>query len=200
VPLIRKDSSTPAGAPAPPAVAITHGSGDDRWRAVRAAGPDDVAALGTTLERETDPRLREAVLTSLVRIGTPQAARVTMRALRSDDAQLRTAALDALRAMPEAQASLPQLLRDDDADVRLLACELARTLPAADASRLLTAFLDSEPHANACAAAVEVLAEVGGTEVLPALARCAQRFRDDPFLAFAIRVATDRIVQLRPRE
>ena len=41
--------------------------------------------------------------------------------------------------------------------------------------------------------AVEVLAEVGGAEALPALARCAERFRGTPFLEFSIKVAADRI-------
>ena len=36
-------------------------------------------------------------------------------------------------------------------------------------------------------------AEVGDPPAMPALAACAQRFRDSPFLGFAIRTATDRI-------
>ena len=53
--------------------------------------------------------------------------------------------------------------------------------------------LATESQANVCAAAVEVLAEVGGPELLPALAECAARFPDDPFLAFAVQVASERI-------
>ena len=86
--------------------------------------------------------------------------------LRSDDASLRTGALDALRAMPAAAraAHLPGLLADPDADVRLLSCELVRDLPEAEANRLLADLLERETEANVCAAAIEVLAEIGRPE------------------------------------
>jgi HEAT repeat protein len=114
--------------------------------------------------------------------------------LSSDDASLRTGALDALRAMPDATAPhIQKLLGDVDADVRLLACELVRNQPSGDATRLLSAILATERQANVCAAAVEVLAEVGGPELLPLLAECAARFPDDPFLGFAIQIASERI-------
>ncbi|MFZ3326051.1 MAG: hypothetical protein WA231_09235 [Methylocella sp.] len=47
--------------------------------------------------------------------------------------------------------------------------------------------------ANVCAAAVDVLAEIGDVQALPTLWRCAARFPNDPFLAFAIKVAADRL-------
>jgi hypothetical protein len=85
------------------------------------------------------------------------------------------------------------LLTDPDADVRLLACELVRSQPAAGAGRMLGEVLVREPEANVCAAAVEVLAETGGPELLPLLAQCAARFPDDPFIAFAVTAASERI-------
>jgi hypothetical protein len=96
--------------------------------------------------------------------------------------------------MPDATAPhIPRLLSDGDTDVRLLACELARNQPTGDADRLLTNILATEKQANVCAAAVEVLAEAGSAELLPLLAQCAARFPDDPFLAFAVRLASERI-------
>jgi HEAT repeat protein len=85
------------------------------------------------------------------------------------------------------------LLQDGDADVRLLACELVRDLPGNDAEVLLCDLLDAESQPNVCSAAIEVLAEVGTARALPVLARCEERFRATPFLAFSIKVATDRI-------
>ena len=78
--------------------------------------------------------------------------------------------------------------------MRLLSCELARGLPDEDANRLLCDLLEVETEKNVCAAAVEVLAEIGRPEALPSLTRCATRFDGDPFLAFSIKVAIDRIV------
>ena len=49
------------------------------------------------------------------------------------------------------------------------------------------------PRGTSCAAVVEVLAEIGGAEALPALAQCAERFDATPFLAFTIKIAMDRI-------
>jgi HEAT repeat protein len=194
MPLIRK----PAGAQPPPAQPpgdLRSSSADERWQAARhSAGPADVAALAQALAVEPDERVREAILTSLARIATPAAAQAVAPYIRSDDAGLRTAALDAMRAMPQAViASLPGLLADADADVRLLACEVVRELPGPQASQMLGELLEREAEANVCGAAIEVLAEVGGPEVLPALARCEARFADQPFLVFSSRVAAERI-------
>ena len=44
-----------------------------------------------------------------------------------------------------------------------------------------------------CAAAIDVLTEVGTPEALPALEKCAVRFAATPFLPFAISMAITRI-------
>jgi HEAT repeat protein len=176
--------------------ALEKGTDDERWAAARVVPelPGGVAALGRALGSENDKRVREAILTSLARAGSGESVEALLPFLRSDEAHLRTGALDALSAMKGAVGPyLSGLLRDEDADVRLLACELARNLPEDAAERLLCALLDKESEANVCAAALEVLAEVGGPEALPALARCAERFRDTPFLDFSIKVTADRI-------
>ncbi len=132
--------------------------------------------------------------------GRPQSAAVAAPYLRSDDAEVRTGALDALRAMPQAaRPELPALLEDHDPDVRLLACEIVRALPGPDALRLLGALLERESDANVCAAAVDVVAEIGDATILPTLARCAERFSGEPFLVFAVKVASDRIATARRR-
>jgi HEAT repeat protein len=201
MPLIRKTSAVAVAAqPAPPTSAridaLTRGSDDERWSAARAAGdhPDEVPALGDAVARERNPRVREAMFTSLSRIGTAQSVEALLPLLRSDDSALRTGALDALRTMKSVvRPYVPRLIGDPDSDVRLLACELARMLPGEDATGLLCALIESEHEPNVCASAVEVLAEVGGPDALPALARCAERFRATPFLVFSIRITVDRI-------
>jgi HEAT repeat protein len=199
MPLVRKDptpSSPGAGRRGEPLSALSSASADERWTAARslAASPEGVHALGQALLSEADPRVREAMFTSLARAGTAQSVAAVLPHLRSDDAGIRAGALDALRAMPAAvQPQLAGLLGDSDADVRLLACEIVRGLPGSAASELLCALLDRESQANVCAAAVEVLSEIGDPSSLPVLARCAARFAHEPFLVFAIRVASDRI-------
>ena len=199
MPLIRKS----AGEVKPPTPdekavlrALAHGSEDERWAAARAAAelPTSVAALGSALTKETSPRVREAMLTALARIATPQCVELILPLLRSDDSEVRTGACDALAAMREtASPYLATLLHDTDAHVRILACELLRNLPGEQAVPLLCEVLESDPEANVCAAAVDALAEIGGAAALPALKRCAERFRATPFLGFAIAIAIDRL-------
>ena len=186
----------PPAEPAAVPPSLGEGTSEQRWAAVRAAADrkDAVALLAAALEREIDPAVREAIFTGLTRIGTRESAAALLPFLRSNDAGLRTGALDALRAMPEAaRAHLPSLLADPDADVRLLSCELARGLPEDEANRLLCALLEREGDKNVCGAALEVLAEIGQAQALPGIRRCAERFGDDPFIAFSIKVATERI-------
>jgi HEAT repeat protein len=198
MPFIRKtgDVSPPAAQDARLILqALASPVSEDRWMAARAATEleDADLALSQALRTETDPRVREAMFTGLARIGTPVAVESLLSMLRSDSASLRTGALDALRMLRSLGAVASQLLRDADPDVRILSCELARSLPAAEASGLLCELLAGEQNVNVCAAAIEVLAEVGGPEALATLADCAGRFRSAAFLQFAISAVRDRI-------
>lgn len=201
MPLVRNPSGTPPTAAAPPdpaAVmdALAHGNDEQRWSAARAAAelPGSVPALAAALAREKAPRVREAIVTSLARTATPDSVAALLPYLRSDDSHARMEATDALTAMKDAAwPYLSELLRDRDADVRVLACGLVRNMPNESAVRLFCEVLESESEPNVCAAAVDALAEIGAPEALPVLARCEQRFRDTPFLAFAIKIVVDRI-------
>lgn len=167
-----------------------------RWRAARALGnePMAVPALAAALAIEQSPRLREAIMTALMRIGSEASVQALLPYLRAQDAGLRGAAIEALQAMPEAiEPFMQALLHDADSDVRLLATELTRNMPAAVATRLLGDLLEQELHPNVCGAAIEVLAEVGTSAALPALQKCAARFAGTSFLPFAVSVAVARI-------
>jgi HEAT repeat protein len=159
-----------------------------------AAQPGGVARLAEALEHERDPRVLQAIFTGLASAATAESAAAVVPFIRSEEASLRAAALDALRVMPEAsRPHISRLLADPDPDVRLLSCELVRDFPEGEANRLLSDLLDRETEKNVAAAAIEVLAEIGSPQALPALAACAERFAGDPFLAFSIKVAIDRI-------
>ena len=111
-----------------------------------------------------------------------------------DDAKSRTAALDALKLMPGiARAHFPDLLHDPDPDIRLLACDLARIVPERETAELLARVAQTDKLPNVCAAAIDVLAEIGTAAQLPALALSAARFPAEPFLAFSARIAAEHI-------
>jgi HEAT repeat protein len=170
-----------------------------RWKAARAlsesgAGePGAVAALGEALAREGSPQVREAIFTSLVRIRTEASGRAAAQFVASEDAALRSGALDALAAMPDvAAALLAEMLLDADPDVRLLSCELARVAPAEVATRLLGGLIERESEVNVCSAAVEVLADIGAADAVMPLLACKARFPGEAFLGFAIDDAIER--------
>jgi HEAT repeat protein len=208
MPLVRRATLNSSAAESrDPAGVVSGGTADQRWSTARAlsgvTGDHAVAVAAKTLAdalaTEADARVREAIFTSLMRLGDRECVAAVISCLRLDDPQLRGAALDALRAMIGlVRPVLPTLLADPDADVRILTCDLARELPAADATQLLCDVLARETEPNVCAAAVDVLAEIGEAEALPFLQACAVRFDDVAFLGFAVRIAMQRIVAERP--
>jgi HEAT repeat protein len=133
-------------------------------------------------------------MTALMRIGDEASVQALLPYLGSHDAGQRAAAIEALQALPEAVAPfMPVLLGDGDSDIRLLATELARNMPAPQVTQLLCELIERESDPNVCAAAIDVLAEVGTRDAVPALRSCAQRFAATPFLPFAIAAAIARI-------
>jgi HEAT repeat protein len=199
MPLICKHTIAPAPPGRLPSESrqdLTASSSERRWAAARrlAMDPANAVVLGEALALETDARVREALFTGLARMQTPEAVRFVLPHLRSQDAAIRSGALDALNAIPQAvEMHLPGLLMDPDPDVRLLVCEIVRRLPGAVATRYLCDLLARETLANVCGAAVEALSEVGDETALPVLADCAARFGSEPFLIYAIKAATHRI-------
>ena len=75
---------------------------ESRWAAARAlAGhAEAVPVLAAALGRETVPRVREAIMTALMRIGDTASVEAILPFLRSQDAGLRAAAIEALQALP----------------------------------------------------------------------------------------------------
>jgi HEAT repeat protein len=92
---------------------------------------------------------------------------------------------------------MASLFGDADTDVRILATELARNMPAEDATRVLCGLLEHEQHPNVCAAAIDVLAEVGTRDAIPFLQACAKRFSCTPFVPYAASIVIARISNTR---
>ncbi len=176
--------------------ALSRPDPETRWRAARALGghADAVPALAAALAPEEVPRVREAIMTALMRIGDEASVRALLPYLRSQDAGRRAAAIETLQNLPAAILPfMAPLLNDGDSDVRILATELARNMPAAEANHVLCTLLEHERHPNVCAAAIDVLAEVGTRDAVPTLQACAERFAGVPFLPFAVSTAIARI-------
>ncbi len=166
-----------------------------RRAAVRHAGRSGATELlASRLEVEDDHGIREMILTNLLRNGGVAAARPLLDLLRSDDAGLRNAVIETLQGMGDAITPLIEdLLADPDSDVRIFAVNIVHSLSSPTVPDIALKVISSDPHVNVCAAAVDVLAEVGRPEMAGALRDVANRFPDQPFLAFAVRTALKRI-------
>lgn len=155
--------------------------------------PQTSLLLGTRLIEEADPSVRDALFGSMAHHASDAAAAALIPLLRSEDAGLRNGAIETLAAMPEAVAPrMLSLLRDADPDVRIFAVNLLVDLQHPEVASWLVDVLAREDQVNVVAAAVDVLAEVGGPEHHPVLRALNLRFPDDPFIAFAVDMAISR--------
>ncbi|GCL61994.1 HEAT repeat domain-containing protein [Pseudaquabacterium pictum] len=166
-----------------------------RWAARDlAAHPQAASALGEQLLTETDASVRESMLTSLTSQASEAAAGALLPLLRSEDAQLRNGAIEALAGMPQAAGPrIAGLLRDADVDVRIFTVNLLGELRHPQVLPWLLQVLARDPEVNVVAAAVEVLAEVGSPEHGDALRAARARFAGDDFIGFAVDMAVERI-------
>jgi len=156
--------------------------------------PEAAMALCDRLEIETSPSVRAVLLTGLIRLESPEVVARLLVHLRSEDAALRNATIEALQEMHGTLTShLRTLLDDPDSDVRIFAVNILGALRDPEAPGLLSAVLRGEPHVNVCAAAVDALAEIGSPEAIDGLEEVGRRFAGEPFMTFAVETAIRRI-------
>jgi HEAT repeat protein len=170
-----------------------------RWAARDLTGEPDIApVLASRLLLERDDNVRQALFTALAGMGDRSAVQALLPLLRSDDTMLRNTAIDTLAGMPDAlRPSIAEQLVDADVDVRILAVQLLARMPVSDgadwAADLAAQVAARDADVNAVAAAIEVLAEIGRPGDVAVLNDAARRFAGHPFIAFAARMAAERI-------
>ncbi len=164
-----------------------------------AAMPETADELGAALAAEPAARVREAIITALLGIGSPAAASVLAGLLGSEDTALRNDAIAALRELgPAAMAPIALLLDSPVTDIRIFAVSVLSGLPQPQAAMLLQGVLARDPAINVGLAAVEVLVEVGGPDSVPALLAFAARFPNEPFVRMAVDLACRRAAPSGP--
>jgi HEAT repeat protein len=166
-----------------------------RWAARDLAEcPEATAALVERLKQERDISVREVIFTSLTHIGHFAAVLGLVEFLHSEDAALRNGAIDALKQMPEEVAPVMHgMLRDADSDVRIFAVNILESLRHPLVESWLIEVIESDPHVNVCATAVDLLGEVGSTAAREALLGLKERFPGEPYVHFAADLALRRI-------
>jgi HEAT repeat protein len=156
--------------------------------------PESAAALVDRLKIETEPSVREVILTTLTRLGDPAAMAGLVDCLRSEDASLRNEVVEAMKQLPDEVAPIMLgLLADSDPDVRIFAVNVLESLRHPDVEAWLLEVIENDPHVNVCATAVDLLGEVGTTAALEPLVQLKTRFTDDPYIQFAADLALKRI-------
>ncbi|MBV5310920.1 HEAT repeat domain-containing protein [Chromatium okenii] len=158
------------------------------------AYPNASAALVERLLIETEPSVIEVILTTLTRIGDECAVVGLIRCLRTENAMLRNAAIEAMKLLPDEVAPLMgRLLNDADPDVRIFAVDVLESLRHPQVESWLIRVITEDAHLNVCGAAVDLLGEVGSECARPALLALKQRFIDEPYIQFAADLALTRI-------
>ncbi len=159
-----------------------------------AAHPLAAPQLLARLHMETDSAARTAMLGSLARIGTVDAVACLAHCLRSEDVALRNGAIEALKTRPqEVPAIIAPLLNDADADVRIFAVNILESLRHPQVEEWLLQVVEHDAHVNVCAAAVDLLGEVGTARAAPFLQRLKERFEYEPYIQFAAGFALQRL-------
>ncbi|SDX38956.1 HEAT repeat-containing protein [Allochromatium warmingii] len=166
-----------------------------RWAARDLAQhPDAASALVERLSVESEPSVTQVILTSLTLIGDETAVAGLSECLRSEDAMLRNAAIEAMKQLPEEVAPwMGRLLEDPNPDVRIFAVDVLESLRHPQVEEWLIRVITQDAHVNVCATAVDLLGEVGSERAQPALLALKQRFADEPYIQFAADLALKRI-------
>jgi HEAT repeat protein len=170
-------------------------SGARRWAARDLAGhPSASAALLGRLQRESEVSVREVILTALMRIADPAAITGLVGCLRSEDANLRNEAIEAMKSLPVEVAPIMRgLLADEDPDVRIFAINILESLRHPDVETWLIEVIEREPMVNVCGTALDLLSELGSSASQDALLRLQARFAAEPYIQFAATLALRRI-------
>ncbi len=153
-----------------------------------------VKPLCERLQEEMDLAVREAILSTLLKIGNQEAVEHLVEFLRSEDTALRCSVVEVLQkfTMP-VMDYLEKILEDPNKDVRIFAINILRDLVHPKAPIWLLNVIQNDDDVNVAGAAVDCLAEIGKPYIVPELFLLKERFSDEPYLEFAVDTAIRRI-------
>ncbi len=159
-----------------------------------AAHPGQSQPLLSALGRELQRSVREAILSSLIKLADPAVVQALAEFLRSQDISLRNEVFEVLKARSDLSLTVIQtLLQDEDPDVRIYAVNALEALHDPQVEPWLIQVLLEEPHVNVCATALNLLGEIGTAACVPALQQLKQRFADEPYICFAANLTLERV-------
>jgi HEAT repeat protein len=166
-----------------------------RWAARDLADYKEASSyLVEQLMKEKDIAVREIIISSLLTIGDEIAIAGLINCLKSDDAHLRNSAIEALKQVSEKVSPyIEKLLQDREPDVRIFAVNILESLRHPNVVKWLIEVIEKDENVNVCATALDLLAEVGTEEAIPAIKKVKERFKNEPYIQFASDIALKRI-------
>ncbi|MDR3374198.1 MAG: HEAT repeat domain-containing protein [Ancalomicrobiaceae bacterium] len=167
-----------------------------RSRAARAlrGARSGIAGLCRRLEIEQVTSVRTALLTSLIRLKSPDVVERLAEFLRSENVALRSAVIEALQVMPDvALPTLERLLGDADSDVRIFAVDVLNELRHPEVPALLVRVLLQDDNVNVCLAALDGLADLDDDVLFDPLRAFVKRFPAVPNVQFVAKSLIRRI-------
>lgn len=168
---------------------------DRRHAATALAGRTEaLSAMVGHLMREANMSVRAGLFATLINMPSAETARLLVRLLQSEDANLRNEAIEVLSTMPDAVEPLMEsMLTDPDSDVRIFAVNIMASIQHLKVVEWLIEIVERDTETNVCAMALDLMTEVGDERCLPALEQARARFADEPYLQFVIDLAHSRI-------
>ncbi|MDI1472377.1 MAG: HEAT repeat domain-containing protein [Thermodesulfovibrio sp.] len=146
------------------------------------------------LKKEKDIAVREIIISSLLAIGDEIAISGLINYLKSDDAHLRNSAIEALKQIPEQVAPyIEKLLQDKESDIRIFTINILESLRHPKVIKWLIDVIEKDENINVCSTALDLLAEVGTEEALPAIKKVKERFKNEPYIQFVSDIALRRV-------
>jgi HEAT repeat protein len=166
-----------------------------RWAARDLADYKEASSyLVEQLMKEKDIAVREIIISSLLAIGDEIAIAGLINCLKSDDAHLRNSAIEALKQVSEKVSPyIEKLLQDREPDVRIFAVNILESLRHPNVVKWLIEVIEKDENVNVCSTALDLLAEVGTEEAMPAIKKVKERFKNEPYIQFASDIALKRI-------
>ncbi|KXG77326.1 hypothetical protein AN618_12230 [Fervidicola ferrireducens] len=146
---------------------------------------------------EEDEVVREAIVTSLIKIGDEYVANRAAGLLESEDAYVRNAGVEILSIIGEpAIEILQKMINHPDRDVRILAVNALGESHIRETIRYLRRVIMEDDDENVVASAIEYLSELGfEKEDKEVVMKAAKRF-SSPFFQYTVKSAIEKMADL----
>lgn len=158
------------------------------------AYPQAVKPLEERLKVEQDNGVKNAIINTLLKIGTDEALNALLDLLKSDDAYLRNQAIEVLAGMSSrVEEHLKRLLQSEDPDLRIFAINVMSSFKNPEVIEWLKQLIQVEENPRVMGVALDLLSEIATEDLLPILKKVRERFADYEYINFVLDLIEERL-------